>query len=240
MASSTANAYQFQFATETGFSDPVTYTSGVLASLSHKPSLNMEIGTWFWRVKARDSVGNWGSWSTPRMLTILPPAVTNGDFEAGGASWTHYSSKDLTAISSTLHVPPHSGTNAIWLGGNNNETTSLTQTGINMNGVRYLHFWYAIGSADICGYDYAWIKINGVTVKTFNLCQSSNSSAWIHQLIDLQNYSGSTVNLEFIAVTDSTFNSNFFLDDVSITNSSSTPTTATIYTNGSSISAVKQ
>jgi C1A family cysteine protease len=240
LASSTANAYQFQYAAETGFSDPVTYTSGVLTVSSHKPSLNMEIGTWFWSVRARDSVGNWGSWSAPRTLTILPPAVTNGGFEAGSESWTHYSSNGYAAVTSSLAVPPHSGTNAIWLGGNNNETTSLTQTGINMSGARYLQFWYVIGSTDNCGYDYARVKVNGVTVKTFSLCKSYNSSAWIRQVIDLQSYTGSTVSLEFTVTTNATNNSNFFVDDVSITNSSSTPTTATIYTTGSNISAVKQ
>jgi hypothetical protein len=166
--------------------------------------------------------------------------VTNGGFEAGSESWTQYSSNGYAAITPSLAVPPHSGTNAIWLGGNNNETTSLTQTGINMSGVRYLQFWYVIGSTDNCGYDYARVKVNGVTVKTFSLCKSYNSSAWIRQVIDLQSYTGSTVSLEFTVTTNATNNSNFFVDDVSITNSSSTPTTATIYTTGSNISAVKQ
>jgi hypothetical protein len=228
LASTTANAYQFQYDNETSFTNPVTYTSNILTVLSHKPSIDMSVGTWYWRVKARDAVGNWGPWSAYRTLTILPPAVTNGNFEAAGASWTQYSSHGYPLITTSLAVSAHSGSYAAWLAGDNSETSRLTQTGINMSGVRYLHFWYIIGSEDYCGYDYAWVKINGTVVKTYNLCQSSNSSGWIHQAIDLQSYSGSMVSLEFMAATDSSFNSNFFVEDVSITNSSTTPPTASV------------
>ena len=88
-----------------------------------------------------------------------------------------------------------------------------------MSGVRYLHYWYLIGSEDICGYDYAGVYVNGNSVKTYNLCSSYNSSGWVHQVIDLSIYTGSIINIEFFADTDSSYNSNFFMDDVSITNS---------------------
>jgi hypothetical protein len=228
LAAATAKAYEFQYDNETNFTNPVTYTSPLLTVLSHKPSLTMSVGTWYWRVRARDSVGNWGAWSTYRTLTILPPAVTNGNFEAGGASWTQYSSHSYAIITNSLPISTHSGSYAAWLGGANSETSSLIQSGINMSGARYLHFWYIIGSQDICGYDYAWVKINGTTVKTYNLCSSNSSSGWKHQVIDLNSYTGSTVSLQFMAATDSSFNSNFFVDDVSITNSSSTPATAAV------------
>ncbi len=240
LAAATANAYEFQYDNETNFTNPVTYTSPVLTVLSHKPSLTMIVGTWYWRVRARDAVGNWGAWSAYRTLTILPPAVTNGNFEAGGASWAQYSSNGYELIITSLPFSAHSGSYAAWLGGDDDETSRLTQTGINMSGVRYLHFWYIIGSQDVCGYDYAWVKVNGVTVKTYNLCSSTNSSGWIHQVIDLLSYSGSIVSLEFIVETDSSLNSNFFLDDVSITNSSTTPVIAAATMIGSTFAEPKK
>ena len=240
LGAATANAYQFQYDNDTAFSDPVSYTSPVLTVLSHKPSLTMSVGTWYWRVRARDAVGNWGAWSPYRTLTILPPAVTNGNFEAGGASWSQYSSNGYALITTSLPISAHNGSYAAWLGGDDYETSLLTQTGINMSGVRYLHFWYFIGSEDYCGYDFGRVWINGVVIKTYNLCSSTNSSGWTHQVIDLQSYTGNTISLEFSATTDVVFNSNFFVDDVSITNSSSTPVTATVTMTGSNIAERKK
>jgi hypothetical protein len=42
-------------------------------------------------------------------------------------------------------------------------------------------------------------------------------------VIDLAAYAGTMVTLQFQATTDFAYNSNFFLDDVMITNSSTTP-----------------
>ena len=227
LASPTANAYEFQYDNDSNFANPVTYTSPLLTAISHKPSSAMSIGTWYWRVRARDAVGNWGAWSEHRLLTILPPAVTNGNFESAAYSWSESSSWGYPLVTSSLNISAHSGSYAAWLGGDDNETSILTQTGINMSGARYLHYWYIIGSNDDCGYDYAWVSINATTVKTYNLCSSNNTSGWRHEVIDLQSYTGSIVALQFTAYTDSSFTSNFFVDDVSITNSSSTPVTAT-------------
>ncbi len=67
-----ANAYQFQYDNNSDFSSPF-YTSGVLAVTTHKPTPNMTLGIWYWRVIARDAAGNWGAWSAGRTLEIRPP-----------------------------------------------------------------------------------------------------------------------------------------------------------------------
>ncbi len=83
-----ANAYQFQYSSDSSFSTVDYSTPGdsvpgtPIIAISHKPVVNMVAGTQYsWRVRARDLAGNWGSWSAVRTLTpqaALPgiPVVT--------------------------------------------------------------------------------------------------------------------------------------------------------------------
>ena len=96
LASVTANAYQFQYDEAADFADPF-YTSEVVPVLTHKPSPNMGLGTWYWRVKSRDAVGNWSNWSSHRIITILPlipvaPVVVS----PASASYTNDNTPDLS------------------------------------------------------------------------------------------------------------------------------------------------
>ncbi len=146
--------------------------------------------------------------------------VRNGTFEAGrDGNWTESSTGGWELITQSFPggVTPHGGLWAVWLGGADNETSSLTQTGISMAGVRYLHYWYWIASEDVCGYDYAKVFVNGTEKQSFNLCDTANTSGWVQGTLDLNSYAGTTISLEFRATTDSSGNSNFFIDDVSIT-----------------------
>ena len=65
-----ANAYQFEYDDTTEFVDPI-FTSAVLTSSVYTTPVQ-PIGTYYWHVKARDIAGNWGDWSSPRTITILP------------------------------------------------------------------------------------------------------------------------------------------------------------------------
>ncbi len=91
LASSGANAYQFQYDEAADFADPA-YTSGVLTVKTHKPTLNMGLGTWYWRVMARDVAGNWSAWSTNRTITIMPPipAAPVLDYPVTGTVTTNF------------------------------------------------------------------------------------------------------------------------------------------------------
>lgn len=150
--------------------------------------------------------------------------VRNGTFEAGqDGNWTEYSSNayDLILPSSNLIVTPHGGSWASWLGGDNNETSTLTQTGVSLAGVRYLHYWYWLSSEDSCGFDFATVSVNGTPLTSYDLCSSTNTNGWVAGTLDLNAYAGQTIALKFEVTTDSSVNSNFFLDDVSITSSAS-------------------
>ena len=78
LAAAGANAYQFQFASDSGFT-MVEYTSAVLAVTSHTPNPAMTVGAHYWRVRSRDAAGNWSTdpggagWSASRLVEVRMP-----------------------------------------------------------------------------------------------------------------------------------------------------------------------
>jgi hypothetical protein len=152
--------------------------------------------------------------------TLADGRLVNGDLEHGNdGSWTEYSSNDWTLVlqSSSLPEPtsPHGGNWAAWLGGDNDETAILSQQVTVPSNATTLDYWYWSASEDLCGYDYARIQIGSSTLKTHDLCESSNTGGWTHQQVSVGNWRGQTVELRFFVETDWLFNSNFFLDDIS-------------------------
>jgi hypothetical protein len=151
----------------------------------------------------------------------LPPPgidpIRNGSFEAGrDGNWIENSPSALDLVTNDLPVATHGGSWSVWLGGVLENTDTLTQIGIPEGSQRYLHYWYWIASADICGYDFAKVYINESLLTTLDLCTSSNTGGWVHGLLDLNSFLGTTISLEFEVTTDVSENSNFFLDDVSM------------------------
>lgn len=154
--------------------------------------------------------------------------IINGGFELGHVGWSEYTKNNyfqpiVTQAFAQLYnsvVSAHSGSWLVWLGGSFNEINSISQTiSIPASGP-YLHYWYWIGSEDVCGYDYFRIKLGTTTVHTKNLCQTTNTGGWVQGVLDLSVYAGSSVSLKFEVTTDSSLNSNLFLDDVFFSTSS--------------------
>jgi hypothetical protein len=143
-------------------------------------------------------------------------AIVNGDFEQGGfVGWSETSSKGwLIVVPSPF--PPHSGSWAAWLGGDNNELAIISQTNVSIFTPTTLRLWYWVDSGDSCGYDYGYVKVNSNIVHTWDLCYSNNSSGWLPLNIDLSAYNGQTVTLSVEVVTDASYFSNLFIDDVSL------------------------
>ena len=104
-----------------------------------------------------------------------------------------------------------------WLGGANSETSVLSQAFVVPAAPStQLGFWYAIGSEDLCGYDTAWVTLNGTSIASFDLCQDSATSSWTHRVVDVGAFAGQAVTLAFHTTTDGTMISNFFLDTVTL------------------------
>jgi predicted secreted protein len=63
-----AGAYQFEFATNTAFTEDV-YSSEDLTVVYHDPS-SQPAGIYYWHVRAKDALGNWSGWSEARQIAI--------------------------------------------------------------------------------------------------------------------------------------------------------------------------
>ena len=101
------------------------------------------------------------------------------------------------------------------LGGDFDDISELWQSVFVTPGLSTLHYWYWIGSDDYCGYDFFRIKVDGTTLETKELCDPNNTYGWVEGTLDLSTFTGLTVSLMFEVTTDSSLNSNFYLDDVS-------------------------
>lgn len=155
-----------------------------------------------------------------------PPSnpFLNPGFELGQVSWTEYSSGgwDLIYNTSATSVPvaAHGGTWLAWLGGADDETGQLSQTITISSTAPYLHFWYYAASEDVCYYDYFRVKVNGTQIYELTLCSSNDSGGWVKQVLNLAGYVGTNKTVMFEVTTDGSLNSNLFLDDISMSNSS--------------------
>lgn len=149
--------------------------------------------------------------------SVPPNPVQNGGFEAGNVTWVEYSSLgyDLILSAAGLPVPTHTGSWASWLGGDNDEFASISQSVTIPVGRSILHYWFASGSTDICGYDYFKIFVGSTAVFTEMLCDSTETNGWVHRTLDLAVYAGTAQTIEFYIETDSSDFSNVFLDDIS-------------------------
>jgi chitodextrinase len=75
----TANAYQYQIDDNADFTSPTYSTPDgtefpgtPITTVSIKPTGLVVLTPYYWRVRARDVVGNWGKWSASRTITIQP------------------------------------------------------------------------------------------------------------------------------------------------------------------------
>jgi thermitase len=186
--------------------------------------------TWHYRVRAFGT-GVRSPWSNVEW-TVVPswvfcpliakgyeiPGIKNGGFEAGLTAWEEYSSHDFEVIVNTDSYPlltPHSGRWLAWLGRNVNEVASIEQEMVVPTGAPHLHYWHWIWSEDACGFDFASVWVNDVMVETYALCASQNTDGYAEHVVDLTAYAGQRIRLRIRVETDSDFNSNLYIDDVS-------------------------
>jgi hypothetical protein len=105
------------------------------------------------------------------LVTATTPLV-NGDFEQGRfVGWSEYSTHGWAIVNSSndLVAPPHAGNWAVWLGGDDLDTSYISQSNITITSPTSLRLWYLIASADDCFYDYGYVLINASIIYTWNL-----------------------------------------------------------------------
>ena len=213
-----ANTYTLQEATNSAF----TIGLRMICTTAQQSCTVMDNppGTYYYRVRGQNPWG-YSGWSNTRWTIVLPPPpIQNGDFEQGpGVGWQEYSSHGwpLIVSSDVLPVPPRSGDWAAWLGGDYDELSVISQQVTIPTGNPNLTFWYWIASQDICGYDFGGVMIDlDSVVDAFHLCYDENTGGWVQRTVNLSAYAGQTVELDIVATTDGSLNSNLWVDDVAL------------------------
>jgi len=164
--------------------------------------------------------------------------ITDGGFESatksglsapGWTATTNISGHNVIVVKGPY---PHSGQNYASLGGNNNETDTLTQTIAVPSGTPSapLTFWLNITTQETNGkaYDYLYVEIHNssgtllATPLTLNNTNSTsdNNKAGVYfqpRSVDLSSYAGQTIEVVFHATTDYEKTTTFLIDDVSVT-----------------------
>jgi len=184
--------------------------------------------------------------ATPTTPTATPSPnpdanlVRNGDFELGrNGDWSESSAGDYALIVDQGNLDgmlPFSGAWAAWLGGANDETSTLTQDMLLIGDTATLTFHYQIRSADECGFDMARVDIEMLgqpqnrndnqprsvhsVIVEYDLCADNQTDAWTSATFDVSAFLGQTIRLKFGVVSNESGISNFFLDDVRISMSS--------------------
>ncbi len=157
--------------------------------------------------------------------TITPtPQLRNGDFEQGpGVAWNEQSSNDFALVvpdNELTRITPHGGTYAAWLGGGTSETSILSQTLAIRDAHVFttLRFFYWIGSEETtCGNDTTTVVFGENELMATDLCTATDTGNWQEKIVDMTLYNGQTHDLVFTTATDEANKSDFYLDDISIT-----------------------
>jgi hypothetical protein len=150
--------------------------------------------------------------------------VSNGGFESGGSVWTQTSTSGAAVIY-TNGAASRTGTGYAWLGGYNSGTDAIYQNVAIPAGASpvTLRFWYRITTSDspADAYDFLRVRIQNTagttlaTVATYS--NQSATSGWVQSpAIDLSGYAGQTIRLRFEATMDDSLTTSFYIDDISI------------------------
>jgi hypothetical protein len=120
-------------------------------------------------------------------------------------------------------LAPRSGETLAWLGGANLERSRVyQQVTLPAGKAARLTYWYRIESEDRCFYDIGYVRLwvgasnIPLTLRRYILCAAANTNGWRQDSLDLSQYAGKQVRVDFYVSTDRYKVSNLFIDDVSL------------------------
>ncbi|OQA37470.1 MAG: Aminopeptidase YwaD precursor [Acidobacteria bacterium ADurb.Bin340] len=176
--------------------------------------------------KAYDAAGNVGTSPSVAFTvgggTPASELIQNGGFEAGVTPWTGTTG----AIGTFSGQAPYAGSRCAWLGGNGRSASeSLAQTVAIPSSATSatLRFQLHIDTAETTtsrAYDKLTVQVlnsSGTVLKTLATYSNLNKAAgYAERSFDLSAYRGQTVRLSFKATEDTSLQTSFVLDQVSL------------------------
>lgn len=202
------------------FWEPVPLTLPSRDSITNPPSAHIDT--------PQPSHGSCSMVFLPAVLNNYPPCarpIQNGDFEAGSSYWI----LGGTTLISTYR--PHSGSYGTWFGGYNNANDTLYQsiviptigpTGQPVTSAYLSYYWYMTTeeTSSSTDYDFLYVRIRNAYGSTLREVERQTNrsvkDAWQYSNFDVSEFIGQTVQIHFEVTTDSTDQSSFFVDDVSL------------------------
>jgi len=175
--------------------------------------------------KAYDAAGNVGT-STTVSFTVSNATsgaelILNGGFESGATSWT----QTTGVIGTFTGEPAHTGSYDAWMCGYGSAHTDYVyqQIAIPTTATGTLTFWLHIDTAETTtttAYDTMKVQVlntSGTVLATLATYSNLNkSTGYTQQSLSLSAYKGQTVRLRFYSVEDSSLQTSFVIDDVSV------------------------
>ncbi|MEU9047117.1 MULTISPECIES: M1 family aminopeptidase [unclassified Kitasatospora] len=142
--------------------------------------------------------------------------VANGGFESGSSPWTAPSG----AITADSGQSAHSGGSYAWLDGYGSTHTDTLSQSVTLPagcGTATLGFWLHIDTAETTtstAYDKLAVKLGSTTLATYSNLDAQ--SGYVHKTVDVSALAGQTGTLSFTGVEDSSLQTSFVLDDVTL------------------------
>ena len=175
--------------------------------------------------KAYDAAGNVGTSTTVAFsvsnTTSGAELILNGGFESGATSWTQTSG----VIGTFTGQPAHGGSYDAWMCGYGSARTDYIyqQLTIPSTATGTLSFWLHVDSAETTAttaYDTMKVQVlntSGTVLATLATYSNLNKGAgYTQKTLNLSAYKGQTIRLRFYAVEDSSLQTSFVVDDVSV------------------------
>lgn len=151
--------------------------------------------------------------------------IQDGGFEAGlpNSAWQTSSNVGSDVLDDTPDPSPHSGTWKVWLGGDDLVQESLWQI-INVppGTVRLqVSYWWQVSTLEsLHPFDTLRVQVrdaNGNLLEELETLTDGDAAAnWQQSVFTITVDAGQTIQLAFVAETDTTNPTNFFVDDVSV------------------------
>ncbi|MEA3377753.1 MAG: PKD domain-containing protein, partial [Chloroflexota bacterium] len=222
-----ADAYVLEEATGVSFPDTRIVYQG-RDRLWSVPDPGNVLGTYYYRVKACNAWGD-SPWSNVQSTVVThADLIVNGGFESGPPAppWVQYSSEGLEMID---ELGARTGNWGVYMGGLTSVLDQIYQT-VTIPATAdppQLSYWRLIRTVDSkeTAYDemrcVVWDASGEVLAFCGKFSNVDQSRDWVHETYDMSQFTGQTVDVGFKAFNDDLYDTQFFIDDVSLTVSAS-------------------
>ncbi|MFC5925133.1 M28 family peptidase [Micromonospora vulcania] len=198
---------------------PTSVTSGGSATMTLTASASAATGTFTVTVTGTGSVTRTASLT----LTVTGTGgcaggqvIGNGGFESGSTPWTATSG----VITNSSSQPARTGSYKAWLDGyGSTHTDTLSQSVTVPAGCASytLSFWLHIDTAETTSstaYDKLTVQVGSTTLATYSNLNAA--AGYVQRTFNAAAYAGQTVTLKFTGTEDSSLQTSFVIDDVTL------------------------